>query len=245
MTAENSSIADPLVAFEQRTGDIGAPLRRLYSLSKGDRDTFAAREVYQLLVDEAERGSAFAMCLCSRLSLDGWGTEKSAAVSFAWASRAAASNYAPAYFELGRHFEQGIGVAIDLDRARTLYDQAVNSGFGFAAYHLALANCKGTLGEKNIASAFRYAEIAADLGESFGAALLAWWYEEGDGVERDEAAAVRWHEKAVQLGNFYSAFHLGMAYALGRLGLPIDKEESERYLALSEVLSEKAGRLPE
>jgi len=179
--------------------------------------------------DAANRGSAFAMCICSRLARAGVGTEQSGADAHSWAKRAAETGFAPGIYELGLCFEKAVGVERDLAAAFSHYQQSADGGFGFAAHRLGRECCEGAFENVDTTRAVQYMALAYDLGESLAAYDLGQWYEAGKKVQRDYTAAVLWYERAAALGDPAATFRLHIAYSRGELGLPQNRTKANEY----------------
>ena len=107
-------IVDPLLQFAQKFGQVDNALENLF----GNIGNNIASPIEQFRIAEkaASGGSGLAMCLCSRFSRKGWGTHKSAADAFNWATKAAATDFGPGYDEVGSCYEEGVGVASSVER---------------------------------------------------------------------------------------------------------------------------------
>jgi TPR repeat protein len=68
--------------------------------------------------------------------------------------------------------------------------------------------------------------------------VLGGWYENGDGIEKNESAAVMWYERASKLGSFLASERLHSAYLYGELGLVVNKITAKKYLDLFESQTE-------
>lgn len=215
--------------FEARHSSVDKGLLGAYAPQGKEIDQASASQTYNACLAAAERGSAFAMCLCSRLSFAGAGVQQSNDDAFSWASKAAAAAYPPGHFELGKCYEKGVGVQADLGRARDEYERAAQGGFGFAATHLADLHQSGRLGKSDAISAMQFAELGNDLGEPMAPYLIATWYEEGRGVIRNDGEALRWYQRAAELGNALACLHLSMVYSRGLLGQRKDRQLAKKY----------------
>ena len=222
-------MTDPLFVYASKVAPEAPKLLRIFGLHKNDGDGAIAHDAFTECKGAAEKGSPFAMCLCSRLCLSGWGTQRSLESAFHWAKRAADAGYAPGHYELGKCYEQGIGVSKDLDVARKEYEMAIEGGFAFAACHLAELYHSTSFGEPDFATAIRYAKRGYELGDPLAPYLVATWFEEGDGVIRNEKEAAVWYERASELGNYFASSRLCRAYRLGQLGLAKDSSLAKEY----------------
>jgi uncharacterized protein len=76
--------------------------------------------------------------------------------------------------------------------------------------------------------AFDEAQAKASKGDAEAQLLLASFYSQGRGVDRDLAKAARWHRKAADQGLARAQFQLGLDYARGA-GLKADQAESFKW----------------
>lgn len=224
--------ADRALEFASRSGAVDPELARISAVDAREWDETAARKAYETVLAAADKGSPYAMSICVRFCERGWGRSLSNDEAFRWAKMAASAGFAPGSFELGACYERGIGVSKDLDEARKHYEDAAEGGFGYAAHHLALLHHSGAFGARDAPRAIQYALRAYDLGEIMSAAEIARWYEDGDGVVKNETEAVKWYEIASSHGDFFASNRLSLAYALGELGLPKDPDLARKYVAL-------------
>jgi len=227
---------DPLLAYATKTAHVDLELARISQLDKMQCDDASANRFYELFRQAAESGSAYAMCMCSRFCIMGWGTIQSNDKAFWWAEKAAATGFAPGHFEVGTCFEQGVGVSINFDQAIRHYELAIEGGFGFAAFHLARTYSEGKSCARHMIKAVEYAKRAYLLNEPMASSLLASWYELGDGVVRDTKEAVLWYERSAAIGDSLACHRLSMAYATGELGLTKNGELAQKYAAMFESL---------
>jgi len=231
----NANLSDPLLVYATRVDAVAPDLLRICKLDFRQVDESVAQRGFSSFREAAEKGSAFAMCMCSRFCRTGWGVPQSNVEAFRWAEKAGVAGYAPGHYEVGKCYEEGIGVLANLDRARQCYEEAAEGGFGFAAYHLAEMYSSGKFGDANVVKAIERAKWADHLNEPMASLLLAKWYEEGIGVGKDLNEAVSWYFRAADLGNFFASFRLSMAYQLGELGLPKDQDKAKKYQDLCSI----------
>jgi TPR repeat protein len=222
-------LGDPILRFASSRETIDPALVDICLADKTKWNAAAAKQACEIVQVAARAGSAFARCMCFGFSLAGLGQVKSNDSAFQWATGAADVGFPPGNFLLGKCHEEGIGVPIDLERARQYYELAADGGFGFAACHLAALFHSGRLGNANRLRALDYAALAYQLNDPMAPLLLGGWYEEGDSVIRNENEAVLWYTRAAELGNFFACDRLSRAYALGELGLPKDMELAKKY----------------
>lgn len=222
-------LIDPAVLFSIRNETADQHVIEIFCADKSVWTAEVAEQAYQLVKAAAENGSALAMCLCSRFHGAGWGRPVSTVTAFEWAKQSADTGFPPGCFELGNCYENGIGVPCDLEQARYLYVLAVEGGFGFAACHLANLYHSGRFGQRDTHLALHYANLGYQLKDAMAPLLIATWFENGDGVIRNESEAVLWYTRAAELGNFFASNRLNNAYTSGELGLPRDPKLAQRF----------------
>ena len=123
-----------------------------------------------------------------------------------------------ANFELGRNFALGIGVAKDVQKARTYYQQALTSADPAVAKASAFA--LGQLAEKEFkdpATASGYFQKGADLDDEWSTLSLAKLYADGSGVTKNVRQAQALYAKL--LDSKTPAAAKAADFALGQLAL--------------------------
>lgn len=74
----------------------------------------------------------------------------------------------------------------------------------------------------NYKKAFQWAKKAADLGNRDAESTLAWNYETGIGVAKDDKKAMEWWLKAAGHGNTFAMNRVATSYQLGTMGVKKD-----------------------
>lgn len=109
----------------------------------------------------------------------------------------------------------GDGVAEDKEKAKTMFQEAVDQGYaeGYLGYGCMAKD------EEDYAAAFEYHNKAMEGTEQV---YLAWtanrigvMYESGTGVEQDYTQALEWYEKAADLGQITAMGNIGALYMDG------------------------------
>lgn len=138
----------------------------------------------------------------------------------------AQSGYAPAQYQLGQCYEEGVGVERNLAKAFKLYWLASDTcrpakeRLNKDSYQGQLARwLKKAVNGKHLSG--------ADLAEALS--MFGSCYQHGWGVDCDMASAVEWWQKAADMGDAYAADRLGYCYSLGQGGLPKDAERAFAY----------------
>jgi serine/threonine-protein kinase len=85
---------------------------------------------------------------------------------------------------------------------------------------------KTALARKSYAEAFELARPAADGGDRDAQFAVAFLYDSGKGVDRDEEKAAAWYQKAAEQGHPLAQLNLGDMYAYGGGGLQQSLEQA-------------------
>jgi len=115
--------------------------------------------------------------------------------------RAALKGAAPAQYDLGKLYEQGIGVDQDMIQARSLISKAAEAGHVSAMYDIALFMAEGEGGELDEQGAVDWFRKAADHGFLDAQYNLGVMFAEGIGAEQNLAEALYWFELASRQGD--------------------------------------------
>jgi localization factor PodJL len=115
--------------------------------------------------------------------------------------RAALKGAAPAQYDLGKLYEQGIGVDQDMIQARSLISKAAEAGHVGAMYDLALFMAEGEGGERDEQGAVDWFRKAADHGFLDAQYNLGVMFAEGIGAEQNLPEALYWFELASRQGD--------------------------------------------
>lgn len=149
--------------------------------------------------------------------------------------RAAIKGAAPAQYDLGKLYEQGLGVDQDMIEARNLISKAADAGHVGAMYDLALFMAEGEGGPLDENGAVEWFRKAADHGFLDAQYNLGVMYAEGIGTGQDLAEALYWFELATRKGD--SAAALEVRNLTGRLPPPTVREVMEAADVWSELPS--------
>ncbi|WP_422369090.1 tetratricopeptide repeat protein [Pelagibius sp.] len=144
-------------------------------------------------------------------------------IAVEWFLRALDWNYRKAHVQLAMHYERGLGVEQNVDRAVTHYRAAAEAGYETASIRFARALFKGRFGmTPDPQRAQRLAERAIEAlkrkaaeGSGSAAKTLGRLYRDGEFVEADRKLALRWLKRAGHLGD------AGGMHDLARLMLAI------------------------
>jgi localization factor PodJL len=118
-----------------------------------------------------------------------------------WYERAAAQGFAPAQYRLANLYENGKGVAKDLEQARLWYQRAAEAGNRMSMHNLASLYASGNLGKQEFAKAAEWFEQAADRGMTDSQFNLGMLYARGLGVPQNLETSYKWFSLAADKGD--------------------------------------------
>ena len=145
------------------------------------------------------------------------------------------SGNAEAQHELGIRYRDGATVPRDSANALKWFRKAADQGHAASELILGWSYREGHLGlEKDPEAAVSWFRRAAEQGDAWGQAELAFMYESGNGVVRDDAEAVKWYTRAAEQGLPLAQFDLAYMYRNGK-GVPADKTKALQLYELSAV----------
>src|SRR5579871_275273 len=159
--------------------------------------------------------------------------------------RAADGGNPQAMFQLGKMYENGLGVPQDFQQARQFYQGAINSGNTDAMISLGgmyeWAHEKSKEYPKDYPKARQLYEQAHLSGSSKAAWRIGYMYELAHGFPRpDYQQAADWYEKGVAARDGDAMFRLGYLYEKGR-GVKKDDEQARQwYTKAADAGSESA-----
>lgn len=188
-----------------------------------DPDEYAevSREKYVQNIEKAKNGDAKAQVIVAKYCLN-YGSQEDAVK---WLIRAASSDEASAYTELGYCYMNGIGVGADSGKAINLYKKAarmqdVDAMRFLADYFIAKSNKQETI----TASIKLYAK-AAGMGDVYAQGRLGVIYYEGKYINKNESQAYFWLKKSVEEnGDYYFGYYLAKCYLDG-IGTEVDSKK--------------------
>ncbi|AYG94436.1 sel1 repeat family protein [Brevundimonas naejangsanensis] len=122
-----------------------------------------------------------------------------------------------AQFLLGRAYQNGWGVPVDRDAARTHLTLAADSGDPRAQWNLGMLLISGGA-SSDVATAYRYVRQAAEQNFESGMISLAVMLARGQGVAPDAAEARLWYARAAEGGSAHALRGLGMMMLVGQGG---------------------------
>ena len=135
----------------------------------------------------------------------GQGVEK----NFDWFHKRAEQGHAVAQYNLGYFYENGQGVAMNLDLAFHWFQKSAEQGHAVAQYNLGYCYENG---------AVYWYEKSAEQGNASAQINLGYCYEYGYGIEMDFESAFYWYKKSADQGNATAQYNLGICYQKGQGG---------------------------
>ncbi|MBY9065373.1 peptidoglycan-binding protein [Hyphomonas sp. WL0036] len=203
--AAETSIPVVEAAAQQVTAPATAPVETLASLNPPKAASYPQIPAVVTIESEANAGNAIAQYQLARSQMaDG---DLDAAVPLL--RRAALKGMAPAQYDLGKLYEQGLGVDQDMVEARSLVAKAADAGHVGAMYDLALFMAEGEGGDLDEAGAVQWFRKAADHGFLDAQYNLGVMYAEGIGTQQDLAEALYWFDLASRGGDNGAKLEVG------------------------------------
>ena len=114
--------------------------------------------------------------------------------------QAAEQGYAPAQYNLGVMYIQGLGIGQDYAQARKWLEKAATQGYASAQGNLGTIHAKGLGVPQNYALARRWFEKAATQGNAHAQFNLGALYDKGLGVPQDSGTAKYWFGRSCDSG---------------------------------------------
>ncbi len=113
---------------------------------------------------------------------------------------AAESGNPEAMFRYGMLFEDGTGVARNMDEAIKWYKKSAEKGFAVAQTYMGVIYDKGRGVRQNIVTAFEWYKKGATSGDAQAQFNLGVYYVTGSGTQKDEALGSEWIRKSANKG---------------------------------------------
>lgn len=205
-------------AAEGGFGEAQAALGKCYSTGNGVPKN--ANEAFRLFSLAAEQGVAIAqkdLAVCYKYGL---GTPENDALAAQWFEKAAENGNDKAKICLAEIYAKGEGVAIDRNKAETIYKEIIAKGesndcddavFGLAQMYFDNPDERG--------KAFPFWQRLASRGNAEAKYNLGLCYFEGEGTEEDDSQAFFWWCHAAEEGVAKAYMSLAACYQYG-LGTP-------------------------
>jgi len=142
--------------------------------------------------------------------------------AFEWFMVAAKQKHTEAEYYVGLYYQNGKGVAQDIDQAIIWYEKAALKKDKNALYHLAMILIKQEFTDYKLVA--KLLEQAAELDHPHAQYNLAVMYQKGDGVEQNMSKAFYYYEKAANSNLPIAQYNLGMIYFEGAI---VEKDEAK------------------
>jgi TPR repeat protein len=177
------------------------------------------------LTSRAEAGDAHSQERLGVAYFKGDGVEQSGVEGRKWIAKAAAQQYAPAELDLGYAYQTGWMGRRDDRKAIEYYEKAAAQNY-LPAYRSLAGMCERLGGSKNTSTAYEWLLKGAQAGDPLAQLGVAYDYEEGNGVEKDELRAAKWYYEAAKQRNTEALVRYGtMLYD----GKPVPKDEKQAF----------------
>ena len=121
--------------------------------------------------------------------------------SFDWEKKAAEQGYPLSQYNLGHHYDKGMGTSQNKEQAYHWFKKAAENGFTDAKYSLAVAYLTGQGTSQDISQGIYWLEQASNDGHAASKTRLGAAYIEGMGVSADEEKGISLLHEAADLGD--------------------------------------------
>lgn len=209
---------------------------RLYAAGLGTEQDYEEAALW--LEKSADAGYKYAQYTLAGLYRDAKGVEQDYAAALELYTKASSSPYAA--YELGKLYRDGLGCAVDADRAEWYFRQAF-TGFQVLAqraqddklqYRIGWMLLHGVGTDQDEAAALPWLGKSADNGNTFAKYALGKLLLCGETIPRNVDRALDLLTECAKAGNQYAQYTLGKAYMLGQ-DIPQDQAEAVHWLKLS------------
>lgn len=190
----------------------------------GTRTTMNAKEAFDMVSKEAEKGDQQAMFALASLYEQGVGTAKNYTKAVDWHHKAAVTNYAPSIYQLGLAYEMGKGVTANRDTAMKNFQKAAELKVPEAYYKLASIAMAGNTSKPDDKKALNYLKDGGITGGK-GLEAIGTFYENGVGLAPNYTEALKWYKKAADAGLVEAMYRIGSCYEIG-IGTPVNPKEA-------------------
>jgi TPR repeat protein len=131
-------------------------------------------------------------------------------------------------FDLGNCYEEGRGVAKDVEEAVKWYRRAAEQNYAGAQYYLGVCYDAGAGVAKDEVEAVKWYRKAAEQNYADAQCILGVCYANGVSVAKDEVEAAKWYRKAAEQNYAGAQCELGICYADGA-GVAKDEVEAVKW----------------
>lgn len=153
---------------------------------------------------------------------------------------AAKSGHPRSMSRIGWAYLKGLGVKKNIQASVNWYKQAAAKNFKPAIDRLISIYGDGTEIPVNLTQRFRYALIAAKMGDPYGQFLAGWHYHKGIGPRKNQREAIMWTLKAAKGG--YPTAYTNLGFYLERgYGFRKNWKEAFKYYAMAATRRDGQG----
>ena len=154
-----------------------------------------------------------------------------------WLRPWAEQGYVEAQYRLGLLYENGQGVAANLENAKKWYRTAAAQGHGRARHRLEALEGKPAQNSGETVALKWYLDLAGQ-GDAAAQYNLGFMYETGFSVTKDLGKAARWYESAAEKKHVLAQLRLGLMYLAGS-GVKPSEIQAAKLLSAAGALGNK------
>ncbi|HZQ72166.1 MAG TPA: tetratricopeptide repeat protein [Burkholderiales bacterium] len=143
--------------------------------------------------------------------------------------RDAEAGDAVAQYSMSQLYALGVGVPLDLDKARDWASKSAESGYALGELQFGMLHDNDMGSAKDLAEAYRWYRKAAEAGDPAAQFNVAVALRDGRGVAQDKKEALEWLRKAAAADLPNAAGELSAWYEAGTGGLDKDPQEALRW----------------
>lgn len=174
----------------------------------------------ELLDKAVNMGDLFAMLRLAKDNLYGWSRKRNPKRAFILLKQCMKMHVPESFVLMGDMFDAGNGVERDEQRAKELYEKALDDGYLEAYNNLAWSNLVDMVtfqykDDEDIQKGISLLRKGIGYGVVECLSTLAFCYENGIGVKQKAEQAFRWYKKAAESGHPSSFFNVGYMYYVG------------------------------
>ncbi|MFI3255637.1 MAG: MobP3 family relaxase [Eubacteriales bacterium] len=194
----------------------------LYYRGQGVEQNY--KTAFNLYLESAKQGFPYAQYEVAKMYRDGVGTEQNITESYVWFGKAFVgfemlekqSHDDKLQYRLGAMLHKGIGVEVDIPRAKKYFEMAAKVGNTFACYSLAKLILEDTVStHEEIEKAIVYLQTSADSGNQFAQYTLGKVYLDETYATKNIAKAMELLDFSAKQGNEFAKYKLGSLYLKG------------------------------
>jgi len=190
----------------------------------------------------AQRGDPAAMYDLGLLYSHGQGDLKQDYVAaLQWFDKAAKKKFPPAYYALGVHHFNGLGVPLNRKNGVSWYFKAARAGVPDAMFQMGLCLQKGIEYSPDLTKALFWFRKASDAGLTAADYKLGTLHAKGIDDQVDEARAVFYWKRAAAKNHPQALFNLGLCHLNGYGGTPHDPLKTVCFWQMAAAANEPAA----